>query len=524
MSKEEFAELLKRIQDNEALLAQEDPPEYRHPAGPDQIFANGSGQITVRSFLHHPYQARLVKEGWLEKLVEELRDYPELVGKTLLVLVRPRYNQAYMDRADDNSSKNQFLLEVGWGLPTSAPLDVVYQYEFLYHPTYPHEHFQRMASEAKYIWSPDCPTDQLEQRLLDSGILKEIVAPNPPDTGLTQLSMVGSLDLPEFVPVEKQGHVLRVAVGDAASFPADLAAWADSHRVVEPVLIRDRQQLKAFRDNLYRGFSPQKSVALQGFQPAPNSNLVEISDNKAAELLARIRKEEHYHLNIFDGRKWNLDFCISRSDLLMSVSLFGGSLHGAPDPGVFENLERLAQDELIWRPEPAHWGWGGETWTLRRGGQFPREVSLWSPDACPLVEFGFDFMRLVGLELDVRRTVRWRKAPKPLPAPALARIQTVVAAVALQDWNKLIALGACHRVPVNDLQRVLTEQTFELTEHPESAWPDCMQVYPTSDADQWLIDVTMWGPRGETDLTLKLTVVQIDEEHLGIVISDLRVL
>ena len=138
MSKEDLADLLRKIQDNEALLAREDPPEYAQPACPDQIFANGTGQITVRSFLHHPYQARLVKEGLLEKLVEELRDYPELAGKTLLALVRPRYNQAYMDRPDDSSSKNHFLLEIGWGLPTSAPLDVLLYSDFAVILTYVH--------------------------------------------------------------------------------------------------------------------------------------------------------------------------------------------------------------------------------------------------------------------------------------------------------------------------------------------------------------------------------------------------
>ncbi|MBN9417114.1 MAG: hypothetical protein J0I12_16845 [Candidatus Eremiobacteraeota bacterium] len=522
MSKEDLADLLRKIQDNEALLAREDPPEYAQPACPDQIFANGTGQITVRSFLHHPYQARLVKEGLLEKLVEELRDYPELAGKTLLALVRPRYNQAYMDRPDDSSSKNHFLLEIGWGLPTSAPLDVVYEYEFLYHPIYPHERFQRMASEARYTWRPDCPGEDLEQRLLDCGVLKEIVPSNPPDSRLLQLSMVGALDLPEFVPLEKQGHVLRVAIGEPASFPTDLAAWADSRRVVEPVLVRDRQQLQTFRDHLYRGFSARKSVELQGFQPAANSNLVEISENEISRFLTPIRKEDHYHLNIFDGRKWNLDFCISRSSIVISVALFGGNLHGTPEPGVFDQLESLARDELIWRPNPGHWGWGGETWTLRRGGQVPREVSLWSPDACPLVEFGLTFMRLAGLELDVRRTVRWRKASKPMPATAMAKIQKVVGSLTRQDWKKLAALGACHRVSVQDLQRVLAEAAVELTEHPESAWPACMQVHPTSDADQWLVDVSMWSLQGKTDLALRLSVIQITEEHLGVVISDIR--
>jgi hypothetical protein len=544
---EELASFLEEVEVRRARLAQEDPPEYRNPAWPDQVFANGPGQLTLRSFLHFPYQARLVEAGWLEQLAAELRDYQELSGKNLLVQVRSRFNKASMDGEEDeptddrlSQNKNWFLLEINWTMPSDSPVDVVYEYELLYRSAGLDQGFQRVACEAKYSWKPDDRGDNLEQRLLESGVLREVVVrADRPDPRLAELRMNGTLELPEFVPVENLGHVLRVAIGNPGSFPADLAVWQDSHRVVEPVLVRDRLQLEAFRANLYRGFSAVKSIDFQGFQPAATSSLIEVAREESDRILARLRNEEHYYVDYFDADKWALRVFMSRSTILVSIALFGGHLHGMPGPGVFESLESRVQDELIWRPDPGSQGWDGETWTLARVGRLPREVSLWCPDACPLVEFCLDFMRLAGLELEVQRSVQWRKAAeverivapsrtleslRPLPEMALTRIQKVAAGVSRQDWSALVALGACHRVPVQDLERVVGEYAIELLEHPDSAWPACMDVYQTSDPDQWLVEVTLWGPGGETDLTLKLSVIRVTDDHFGVVINDLRVL
>jgi len=114
--------------------------------------------------------------------------------------------------------------------------------------------------------------------------------------------------------------------------------------------------------------------------------------------------------------------------------------------------------------------------------------------------------------------------PAVLPAEAISKIQMLVNALVHSDWKTLEGMGVCQRVPVQDLQRVLVEYGISLAEHPGSAWPACMEIYSTMDPDLWFVDLALWGPDGETDLTLQLSVARSAESVLSLTINDLRVL
>ena len=114
--------------------------------------------------------------------------------------------------------------------------------------------------------------------------------------------------------------------------------------------------------------------------------------------------------------------------------------------------------------------------------------------------------------------------PEALPGKAISGIQFLAKALAKNDWETLEGMGACSRVSVEDLQRVLHENAIGLAEHPESAWPKCMDIYPTVYPGLWLVDLALWGSEGETDLTLQLSVSCSAGSVFSLTINDLRVL
>lgn len=409
----------------EALLAKQDPSEYSLPACPDQVFGNDPGEITVRSYLHDPYQAGLIQAGWLVRLVDVLRSYPELVSKSLTVQLRPTFNKAQLDSGkgypigsdddEENNHKNRFLLEIAWLLPSSSPLEVRYAYEILYNPRSREHAFQMLSCESEYFWRPGSDEADLEQRLLHTGILREVAVAEP-DPGLATLSMRGTLDRPESVPVEKRKHVLSIAIDDPRNFPVQLAAWQMPHRIAEPVLVRNRKRLQEYRDELYRGREIRKVAMFRGYKPAAESSLKQVDREELATALASIRGEEHFHVNYFNAWTGSLDVRLSRSKAVVSGLREEARLLGLTPSGVWDKLIELSQDLQIWQPPPYRRGMDGWTWTLM--GPDLREVSLWCPDTCPMVEFCFQVMTLAGLELDIERYVQWHiPAQKDLDSP-----------------------------------------------------------------------------------------------------------
>jgi len=114
--------------------------------------------------------------------------------------------------------------------------------------------------------------------------------------------------------------------------------------------------------------------------------------------------------------------------------------------------------------------------------------------------------------------------PEALPGKAISGLKLLAEALARSDWEALEGMGACSRVPVEDLRRVLDENGIGLAEHPESAWPKCLDIYPTVNPGLWLVDLALWGPEGETDLTLQLSVSRSAGSVFSLTINDLRVL
>ena len=409
-----------------ALDDKPDPPEYQEPVGPDQLFQNGRGQIAVRVYLHDPYQQKLLEAGWLQQFVDELCGYPELSGKTLRMELRPRFNKAVLDSGtgyvvgtrDDqrNTHKNRFLLDVTWELPPDAPMDVTYHYEIQYYPGSRDYTYQILDSKVLYFWKPGADLEEdVERRLLDSGILKEVVLdPQRPDRELAKLSVEGIDDRPHLIPVRKQQHVLSVAIDNPRSFPADLKSWQAG--IVEPVLVREREQLEAFRENLYSGLVVTRRAFLRGYRFATSSRLKEISKADLTSVLASLDAVEHYDFEYRHHRLGRLQIHVSLEQVVVQANLgfmnsnwppLYGCFEGATPSGTWNALEKLAESDAIWQPDGRRTT--GETWTLNRTGPTPRNVKLWSVFSGPLLEFCFELMRLVGLEPHVERYVHWHE-------------------------------------------------------------------------------------------------------------------
>ncbi len=403
-----------------------DPPE---PVGSDISFANGSRRMALRVYQRDPYQRKLLDSDWLPRFVEELRGYPELCGKNLLVELRPRYNAAFLDsgagyvvgsRDDErNQHKNRFLLDVTWELPPDSPMDVTYHYEILFNPESRDYAFQRLSCKSLYLWRPGFQDQaDLERRLIDSGIVREVtVDPHSPDKALADHSCRGTDECPPLVPVLQRKHVLSVAIDNVATFPTDLKMWMAD--IVEPVLVRDRERLEAFRDRLYEGLVVTRAAHFRGFKLPSVSPLEEASEAPFTRALDLMKDMEHYHLEYRHHRLGLLRIWVSSGRIAVESVLhfmnsdwpqIRGSFQGKTPPGTWSTLQALAEDEAIWQGDRRRTT--GETWTLNRRGPKARTVKLWSTRGGPLIEFCFELMRLAGLEPHVERFVRWREPGK----------------------------------------------------------------------------------------------------------------
>ena len=383
------------------------------PTTADLVFQYGAEQIVLRSTLREAYRLKLAETAWLERVVEQLRSYPELAGKSLLVELQAKFPAPFPYAGPsyyfpDGSFEQTFLLKVSWVLPSPAPMDVTYDYEINYSKK-PEQAFKLVERRVNYLWRAGDDLENLEQRLLECGILKEVVIdPGQPDRKLAETSMHGTLDRPEFVLVDRLQHVLRVAIDSPRTFPTDLAVWQKSNLIVEPVLVRDRQRLAEFRENLYRGLKVRKSTSFRGFGLAESSSLKPVESDELQRFRETIQAGDSYYVEYFSAwGRGRVKVWVSRS----TVAVEGGErdLHGALSAEVWDALEELARDEQIWQPEVEDQGAiNGLSWTLKRTGPNPRRISLGCPDACRLIDFCLELMRLVGLEVLVERRVSWR--------------------------------------------------------------------------------------------------------------------
>lgn len=409
------------------LCERPDPPEYQLPSHPDQVFENGSTRFVVRTFLHDPYQSGLVDSGWLELLVAELYTYPELNDKSICLVVRPRFNKAVLDsdwgyavgsRSDEeNPHKNKFLLEASWVLPSGAPMQVGYSYEVLSQ----HNGFQLLSCDNRYEWSrPPGETGDLEAVLLELGILREVtLETGVPDTALTRLSMMGVDELPSLVPLNQSKHVLTVAIDVIETFPDDLkSSWGwTGTRVLDPVVVRNRDSVLAFRELLYEGLVVKRRAFLEGFRAS--SRLDEVGKAEFERASEELRAGDHFSLVYFNSWAGRVEVLLgpvlglARSTLRCKKPEYPGSdalLLGNTRRGSWEGLQAAAKDEQVWRPVPERAVIDGASWSLTRVGQDGRKVTGWVPEACAFLEFCFQLMEEAGLELDVRRFVSWRRS------------------------------------------------------------------------------------------------------------------
>lgn len=268
-------------------------------------------------------------------------------------------------------------------------------------PTSSEQAFELVERRVSYLWRAGDELENLEQRLLECGILKEVVVnPEQPDRKLAETSMNGTLDRPGFVLVDRLQHVLRVAIDSPRTFSADFAVWQDSDRIVEPVLVRDRQQLDEFRENLYRGLKVIKSTRLRGFGPAEHSSLKPVETEEFRSFREEIRGGDFYYMEYFNPCG-GVEVWVSRSTVAISGRMSRRDLGGPLSSGVWDALEELAKDEQIWQPEVEdQFCIDGLSWTLERTGPDPRRISLGCPDACRLIDF--------CLEVMVERRASWR--------------------------------------------------------------------------------------------------------------------
>ena len=252
----------------------------------------------------------------------------------------------------------------------------------------------------------------LSSAFLECGILQQrSIDPNRCDRELAEIFVEGVEERFVAVPIEKERHVLRVAVENVTTFLDELEPWLHVG-IVEPVWVPDRESLENYRANLYCGLEVRRTLNFEDVNLNEDCSPERLEEAEFRRALERLQESDHYRMEYFSGWRGGLRIWLNRSEALISGSWLtlpgAGGLRVELVPGVWEKVEKLTDDESIWRNDSKKLGFDGEDWSLERAGENPRKVALWCPDACPLVDFSFELMRLVGLEPQVKRYVSWR--------------------------------------------------------------------------------------------------------------------
>lgn len=435
---DEFMEQVENSLENTSeSLDREDPPEYRVPARPEQMIVSGESRFLVSCYLHDPYQKTLVEKGWLQQLVDELDSYPELAGKHLTLVVRPRFNKAHLDSnggypgnsrdEEQNQWKNRFLLTLDWLLPDTSPMVIGYDYDLIYHPRA--RTFQMCSCQIRYAWKPGHDPNDLERELLELGIIKEVSLPSEPAPELAELSFCGTSERPLLTPVSKNKHTYSVAIKDVSNFPDDfVSCWGSpTYMIPEPVIVRDQEKLEAFREALYAPLVAKKQAHLRAFRLADRdtstTRLRLVDDKEFEDARNTLKQSNFYSLLYLTGWSGSLSVWVGAKIALVRAALTFFNSDWPPCVGLFAGemsteawgaLHQLAQDDQIWNLDQGVFVFDGEEWILKFSGEESKEVTCFELHGCgpaevsPVIEFALQLMKTAGLEPQVQRLVSWR--------------------------------------------------------------------------------------------------------------------
>ena len=373
--------------------------------------------------VHNSDPEDLDRPDWPQPLIDLLYRRKELRGKKLTIEVdfeQPSTSIQYYQT---------YTLDVRWELPSELPLGMTYRYEVsagrpgltgtdaemlraltagAAERSY---RLTRRYSEFTWLREPNDP--DLEEQLLRAGVLCEGSVGDESDAYMFSSECRFLEAEPKSTLVSVENGVSNVAFGDLRNFP-------EEHRkevlggIVQPVLVRDQEQLAVFRQQAFEGFEEVKLKRWDWADPDDSFGPSRWTTREEHDtLLAQLQTEEHFWMRYssdpirseYSGR---LDIWISRSQVLIDShpgsggsARVRGTIQQDPYPEVWNTLIELAKDRRIWKNTGAarwvFWFVEHQNSDQTRLGCHVRAPAGAFPDFC------LHLMRLVGLEGELQR-------------------------------------------------------------------------------------------------------------------------